>query len=111
MQAVDQLAVDLAGKTDLIASSMPEVSVEGRVASVNGGTLIINVGANAGVQMGQVFDVLHVGDEIKDPVTGEVLDVMTTPLGTMVITDVRDRIATGSYTGPEVVVGDMVRTQ
>lgn len=109
MAAVDQIAMDLNSKYDLISANMPELDIEGRVAAVNGNSLIINVGSNDGVQVGDQFQVLHVGQEIKDPVTGEVLDVLTTPLGSMTIVDVRERIATGNYSGPEVVVGDMVK--
>ena len=109
--AVDQLAADLASKVDVISSSMPKVNIEARVAVASGNTLTINAGTAAGVKVGDVMDVLRVGKEIKDPISGEVLDIETTPLGTMKITSVRDRVATGEYSGPAAKVGDMVRTQ
>ena len=47
---------------------------------------------------------------IKDPATGEVLDVQTTPLGQLTITMVRDKISMGTYNGgAKPVVGDVVR--
>jgi hypothetical protein len=47
---------------------------------------------------------------IKDPATGEVLDVQTTPLGQLTITMVRDKISMGTYNGSaKPVVGDVVR--
>ncbi len=109
--AVDQLATDLAGKSDMISSNMPKSSVEARVAAVTGAQVTINAGSAGGVAVGDVMDVLRVGKEIKDPVSGEVLDVETTPLGTLKITNVRDRVASGEYSGPAVKVGDMVRTK
>jgi curli biogenesis system outer membrane secretion channel CsgG len=109
--AVDQLAADLAGKVDLISGSMPKVDIEARVAVASGNSLTINVGAASGVKVGDVLDVLRVGKEIKDPLSGEVLDIETTPLGTLKITSVRDRVSTGDYSGPAVKVGDMVRSK
>ncbi|MEI9813205.1 MAG: CsgG/HfaB family protein [Acidobacteriota bacterium] len=109
--AVDQLATDLAGKSDMIAGSMPKTQIEARIAAVTGGSVTINAGTAAGVTVGDVMDVMRVGKEIKDPVSGEVLDVETTPLGTLKITSVRDRVSTGEYTGPAAKVGDMVRTK
>ncbi|MEP6963118.1 MAG: hypothetical protein ABI995_13645, partial [Acidobacteriota bacterium] len=109
--AVDQLITDLASKVDLISSSTPKNNIEARVAAVTGNALTINAGTTGGVKVGDMFDVMRIGKEIKDPVSGEVLDVETTPLGTMKITSVRDRVATGEYTGSAAKVGDMVRTK
>ncbi|MEO5922760.1 MAG: CsgG/HfaB family protein [Bryobacteraceae bacterium] len=109
--AVDQLVVDLAGKIDTITSSMPKNTIEARVAVASATSLTINAGSAGGVKVGDVMDVLRIGKEIKDPVSGEVLDVETTPLGTLKITSVRDRVATGDYSGPAAKVGDMVRSK
>jgi hypothetical protein len=50
--------------------------------------------------------------QIKDPVTGEVLDNKTEHLGVLVINSVRDRIASGTYTGSAVTNKDgLVRKQ
>ena len=46
---------------------------------------------------------------VKYPVTKEVLDVETQPIGELVIVNVRERIATGAYTGQPAQVGDIVR--
>jgi curli biogenesis system outer membrane secretion channel CsgG len=108
--AVDMLAADLNAKAPGLISSMPAAAIEARVAVANGNSLTISAGSTSGVAVGDSFQVLKVGAEIKDPVTGEVLDVEVTPLGTLVITTVRDRVSTGTYTGqPGVAVGDMVK--
>ena len=84
--------------------------LDARVADVSGNSITINAGAAAGLQAGQTFTIYHKGKEIKDPSTGEVLDVQTTPIGTLTITSVRDRIATGNFSGSATpVVGDVVR--
>jgi curli biogenesis system outer membrane secretion channel CsgG len=110
MDAVNQLAAQLkttpleggaAGRTD---------DLDARVADVSGDTITINAGSGAGLQVGQKFTVYHKGKEIKDPSTGEVLDVQTTPIGSMTITVVRERIAMGTFAGSgKPVPGDVVR--
>ncbi|HYL36613.1 MAG TPA: CsgG/HfaB family protein [Bryobacteraceae bacterium] len=83
--------------------------VEARVADVSGGSLVISAGANDGVNVGETFEILKVLREVRDPVTKEVLDTVTQKLGEMTITNVRDKIATGSYSGPAPKVGDIAR--
>ena len=49
-------------------------------------------------------------NQSHDPNTGEVLDVQTTPMGTLTLTVVRDKISTGNFAGSGTpVVGDIVR--
>jgi len=87
-----------------------ELDLDARVADVSGNTITINAGTAAGLAVGQTFTIYHKGKEIKDPTTGEVLDVQTTPLGQLTITTVRDRISMGNYSGSAApVVGDVVR--
>ena len=83
--------------------------VETRVADVSGGTMVIAAGANDGVNVGETFEILKVLREVKDPVTKEVLDTVTQPMGTMTITSVRDKVATGTYTGSPASVGFIAR--
>jgi curli biogenesis system outer membrane secretion channel CsgG len=84
--------------------------LDARVADVSGNVITINAGSAAGLQPGQTFTVYHKGKEIKDPATGEVLDVQTTPIGQLTITSVRDRISSGTFNGSATaVVGDVVR--
>ena len=83
--------------------------VETRVADVSGGTMVIAAGASDGVNVGETFEILKVLREVKDPVTKEVLDTVTQPMGTMTITSVRDKIAMGTYTGSPAAVGFIAR--
>lgn len=83
--------------------------VETSVADVTGNTLVIAAGANDGVSVGEVFEIHEVVREVKDPATKEVLDRITNKVGEMTITNVRDKIATGSYVGSPAKVGFIAR--
>jgi len=104
---VNKLAEILLGQTANMKKAVREV--EGRVADVSGKTLVLNVGSNDGVNVGEVFEVLNIVREVKDPVTKETLDVVTEKTGEMTITSVRDKVATGTYTGSPAKVGFMAR--
>ena len=110
MDAVDKLALDVHGVNLNGGADSRDLDLDALVADVSDNTITINAGAAAGLQVGQTFTVYHKGKVIKDPATGEVLDVQTTPLGQLTITMVRDKISMGTYTGSaKPVVGDVVR--
>jgi curli biogenesis system outer membrane secretion channel CsgG len=83
--------------------------VETSVADVSGNTLVIAAGGNDGVNVGEIFEIHRVDREVKDPTTKEVLDRITTKVGEMTITSVRDKIATGTYVGAPAKVGYLAR--
>ncbi len=83
--------------------------VETRVADVSGNTLVIAAGGNDGVNVGETFEILKVLREVRDPQTKEVLDTVTETAGTLTITSVRDKIATGNYVGKPAAVGFIAR--
>jgi curli biogenesis system outer membrane secretion channel CsgG len=110
MDAVNKLAVDINMRELNGGAGGRELDLDARVADVSGNSITINAGTAAGLAVGQTFTIYHKGKEIKDPTTGEVLDVQTTPLGQLTITTVRDRISMGNYSGSGApVVGDVVR--
>jgi len=104
---VNKLAEILLGQTANMKKAVREV--EGRVADVSGKTLVLNVGSVDGVNVGEVFEILRIVREVKDPVTKETLDVVTEKTGEMTVTSVRDKVTTGSYTGSAAQVGFMAR--
>ena len=65
----------------------------------------IAAGGNDGVNVGEVFEILKIVREVKDPATKEVLDRVTKKAGEMTITSVRDKIATGTYRESPAKVG------
>ena len=102
-------------KTEVIADNtklqVRQVIVSGLVAAVDGGQVILNVGAKAGVKVGDQLNVERVTKEIKDPSTGQVLRRLSTPVGVVKVTDVDDvsSIAT-AVSGTGFKVGDAVKT-
>lgn len=112
MDAVNKLSQQIAAGPTTGSASSRENDLDALVADVSGTSITINAGSAAGLAAGQTFTIYHKGKEIKDPQTGEVLDVQTTPIGTLTITTVRDRISTGTFAasgGAAPVVGDVVR--
>ncbi len=87
------------------------IVVAGLVASVEGGQIVLNVGAKNGVKVGDQLNVERVTKEIKDPSTGQVLRKLTAPVGVVKVTDVDDvsAIAT-AVTGSDFQIGDAVKT-
>jgi hypothetical protein len=75
------------------------------VADVNGNSLTIAAGEDDGVNVGEVFDILHVDREVKDPVSKEVLDRITTKVGEMTISVVRPKVSSGVYLGSAIQAG------
>ena len=109
MDAVAKLSADLSTRGANAAGSAKEVEIEAAVADISGANITINAGSAAGIANGMKLTVFRKGKEIKDPTTGEVLDVQTERIGELVITSVRERIATGAYNGAAAKVGDVVR--
>jgi curli biogenesis system outer membrane secretion channel CsgG len=104
---VNKLADILKEQSSTMKKSVREV--ETSVADVTGNTLVIAAGANDGVNAGDVFEIHEIVREVKDPTTKEVLDRITNKVGEMTVTSVRDKIATGSYTGSAAKVGFVAR--
>jgi curli biogenesis system outer membrane secretion channel CsgG len=103
IDACDKLAALMNEKVPTLPKK--QIDVEGYVAGVAGSDVTIAKGSTDGVVVGDRFEVFHVLDEIKDPVTGEILDKKVAKTGELTINDVRDRIATGPYIGTPVVAG------
>ena len=87
------------------------VKVEGLVAAVDGGQVVLNVGAKTGIKVGDHLSVERVTSTIKDPATGAVLRKMTTKLGELEVTDVDDISAVCKIvSGEGFKVGDEAKT-
>jgi curli biogenesis system outer membrane secretion channel CsgG len=107
--AVDQTSTEvIADKEKLVART---VTVEGLIAAVDGGQIILNVGGKAGVKVGDQLTVERVSKEIKDPSTGKVIRRMASPVGVVKITDVDDISAVAvPVSGAGFKTGDSVKT-
>ena len=107
--AVEKTSTEvIADKDKLVART---VVVEGLVAAVDGGQIILNVGSKAGVKVGDQLNVERVSKEIKDPSTGKVIRRMATSVGVVKVTDVDDisSVAT-TVSGSGFKTGDAVKT-
>ena len=89
---VQKLAASLA-KASLSSSGLGGAGdasgVVGKIAKADGGTLYVNAGSEAGVMEGDEFAVYRVGEQIKDPDTGEVLGANEMKVGRVKITSVK----------------------
>ncbi len=107
--AVEQMSLEvIAGNGKLQAHT---VVVQGLVAAVEGGQIVLNVGGKAGIKVGDQFSVERVTREIKDPATGQVIRRLSTPLGVVQATDVDDLSAVCRVvSGSDFKAGDAVKT-
>ncbi|MCC6859260.1 MAG: curli production assembly protein CsgG [Bryobacterales bacterium] len=112
-EATTQAVTQLAGQIDQNAARLPTVAVtvQGLVADVAGGTLILNVGTKAGVKVGDRLQVTRKIREIKDPATGKLLRTVEDKLGEVAVTEVDETSSVGTYTGASPAkVGDVVKS-
>ncbi len=93
MRPVVQKLASSFGKADVKTSGLGGASdasgISGKIANVDGGTIYVNVGSEAGVKEGDEFNVMRVGKQIKDPDTGEVLGAEESKVGRVRITAVK----------------------
>ena len=107
MEAVENLAVLV--KQQIVRLPESKRVLEGFVAAVNGGALVINLGQKAGARVGDRLQVRRVTQEVKDPVTKQVIHRLTDPMGEIVLTQVHEMAAVGTFTGKSAAqVGDQV---
>jgi curli biogenesis system outer membrane secretion channel CsgG len=107
--AVEQTSTQvIAGKEKLVTR---QIVVEGLIAAVDGGQIILNVGGKAGVKVGDQLSVERVSREIKDPASGKVIRRIASQVGVVRVTDVDDisSVAT-TVSGTGFKTGDAVKT-
>jgi curli biogenesis system outer membrane secretion channel CsgG len=107
--AVKQMSTGvIAGNTKL---QTRVVVVEGLIAAVDSGQIILNVGAKSGLIVGDQLTVGRVTKEIKDPATGKVIRRLTSTVGVIRITEVDDISAVAvAVSGADFKMGDAVKT-
>jgi curli biogenesis system outer membrane secretion channel CsgG len=107
--ATEQMSAELvAGNSKL---ELRTISVEGLVAAVDNGLIILNVGKKAGLKVGDRLSVERVSREIKDPATNQVIRRLTSPVGVIELTDVDDVSGVGKIvSGADFKEGDLAKT-
>jgi curli biogenesis system outer membrane secretion channel CsgG len=107
--SVEQLSAGLIADNTKLQTRT--IVVSGLVAAVDGGQIVLNVGAKAGVKVGDQLNVERVTKEIKDPATGQVIRRLSTPVGVVKVTDVDDLSSVCvAVAGTGFKVGDAVKT-
>jgi curli biogenesis system outer membrane secretion channel CsgG len=109
-KAVEQMSAGvIAGKDKLAVRT---VVVQGLVAAVDGGQVILNVGSKSGIKVGDELSVERVSKEIKDPSTGQVLRRLSSPIGVVKVADVDDVSSVCTVvSGTGFKTGDAVKTK
>lgn len=84
-------------------------ALEAYVADISDSTMVITAGMNDGVVAGDVFEICKIDRVVRDPNTKEILDRVVTKVGECTISSVRERVATGAYTGSPAENGFLAR--
>lgn len=77
---------------EFLSKQLEEIPWEGSVMMANDNRVVINRGTREGVESGMTFKVGTI-EELVDEDTGEVLDVEMTTVGTVSVTEVKEKIA------------------
>ena len=109
-KAISQLATEIEPALRKIAAHA--LVIDGLVADVaESGQLVLNVGAQQGVKVGDRLQVFRAGQEVRDPATGKVLTRNDTLLGEAIVTTVNDISCIAEYQGTEPPkVRDLVKS-
>lgn len=111
-EAVHQAVNKLAANLEQDAGNLPTVrrTITGYVADASGNPLILNVGSNAGVRVGDELGVFRKVRDVKDPITGKVIKTIENKIGTVKITEVDALSSEAQFTGSTPAkIGDIVK--
>jgi curli biogenesis system outer membrane secretion channel CsgG len=95
--AVTKIAEFLEGRIPQLPAKPRDI--EGRIATINGNSVLLNIGSQDGVLRGDRFEILQINGEVKDPTTKEVIDIDAVKIGEFVADGVREKTVTGAYGG------------
>lgn len=90
--------------------SLAAASVQGKIADVTGNTVIVNVGKNNGIKVGDNLQAERVTKTVKDPTSGKVIKEVTSTIAIIHVDQVDPESSTGTLTkGAGARVGDIIR--
>lgn len=82
------------------------------VKAGEGGEIMVRGGSEDGMQPGYEFNVYRVGEEVKDPETGQVLDIEMKKIGRISVTKVKEKIAYATpLMGQGFQTGDVIKVE
>jgi curli biogenesis system outer membrane secretion channel CsgG len=100
-QAVSDVSTQLAAKISATALAMPATVVIPKFVGIEEGLVVVNKGQNAGLKVGDQFQVSRLTDTgMKDPDTGQPI-VHKRKLCLFIISEVEDSISSGKCDGTE----------
>ncbi len=95
---------------DRIVADQQQVPWRAMVARVDGNRIYVNAGHNAAVRPGAQMLAVRTVNVVTDPSTGELLGSEKATLGSITISEVKDRYSVGTYSGQYPLQrGDTVR--
>lgn len=107
-EAIDPIVAGMESYSDRVAQRAR--NIEGLVADYTSGVAILNIGSNAGVRVGDRFEIARPTREIRDPASGKVLRTIVDTVGELVITEVDEISSVGRYSGDgDPQVGDAAK--
>jgi curli biogenesis system outer membrane secretion channel CsgG len=87
------------GYIERLATAARPKAIEARVVKIDGQKVWINVGAQAGIKVGDTFNVINVGEALIDPVSGASLGADEKQTGTAAVSEVQERYAIVTLNG------------
>lgn len=107
-EALGKVSPQLAAVAPRLTTFM-DPTVTATVADVTGKLITLNKGSEVGLKPGMTMNVEHIVKAVKDPETGKVLRQITSPVGTLTLTDVSAGSSQGTVNQGRFKVGDIAR--
>lgn len=92
-----------------VANTVPNRTIKGKVAAVDGGVIFLSLGERDGVVVGDELFIMRGSGEIRDPDTGEILGSRSRKVAKIEITEVREKLSKARLSGDlevKLEVGD-----
>jgi curli biogenesis system outer membrane secretion channel CsgG len=105
--AVEQAVQKIAAQGEVLRAMTPAAPA-GQITGAKGASFYINRGQNAGVKVGQQFEVHRVTDEIKDA-DGRVLDRVVEQVGVIEVTQVLSQSAICKLVSGQAAANDTIK--
>jgi curli biogenesis system outer membrane secretion channel CsgG len=95
-----------------VISKSEGLPFEGKIVTVKGNKIYLNVGERNGVQGGDSFLVYRQGEKIVDQDTGEVLGSEEEQIGVVRVSQAKEKFSTATQVqGREILKGDIIRSK
>lgn len=103
--AVEKMVVKIVEQT----ANMSASAHSGRVIKTEGSQVWVNLGAGSGIKVGDEFSVIRMGEELIDPETGLYLGAEEENVGTIVITDVKEKYSLANIKSGTAFANDYLK--